>query len=358
MISLKSIILERRLRNFPERNFTCLTMRRKKLLFFSVLLILLLSGIIFNKTALRSLSAFLSASEKVDGNILIIEGWLPYNDLGFAIEEFRKTGSGYILTTGLKATPEYYNVNTDGYLIFQTGRILSRYNKPGHHTIAVKAASELDGINSAHFRFWINDSVAGDFLADKRKRKYTVGWNGPLSRIDSVMIQFDNDIRGDFGDRNLFVKELIFDNKLKIPFLNNSVYDISALDNKSRIVNNMNSNAEMTARRLIAMGVDPSVIIAVPGNMTRINRTLASALAVRDWLRKNNISVTGINIVSAGMHSRRTWMTFNRVLPYKVGIIALPDSKVKYSGEIRVLKTIREAIAFLWYSVILIPYSL
>lgn len=330
---------------------------KKRLTAFSVFLVLLLSGILFIKPAFISLSHFLSASEKVDGNILIIEGWLPFEDLGFAIDEFHKSGAGYIFTTGIKAIPEYYNMNTDGYLIFRTAGNLTSADKPGHHTFAVRAASELDGENSAHFRLWINDSVVGDFLADRRKRKYTVDWYGTLSGIDSVMVQFDNDLRGDFGDRNLFVKELIFDNKIKIPFLNNSVYDISSLDNKSRIVNNMSSNAEMTAKRLVAMGVNPSVIIPVPAEMTSINRTLASALAVRDWLRNNHMNVTGINIVSAGMHSRRTWMTFSRVLPVRTGIIALPDRRLRHSGDIRVLKTIREAIAFLYYSVILIPYS-
>jgi hypothetical protein len=332
-------------------------MRRKKPLIFSFILIISISCILFLKPALRSLASFLSDTERVNGNILIIEGWLPYDDLRFAINEFKKSGAQYIFTTGLKSTPEYYNVNTDGYLIFYTGKKLSSFTNPGLHTIAVNAASELDGQNSAHFKVWINDSIISDFYAGKRKKKYITEWKGQLSHIDSVMIQFDNDIVTDAGDRNLFVKELIFDRKIKIPFLNNSVYDISALDNKNRIVNDMNSNAEMTAKRLVSMGVDKSIVIAIPGERARINRTLTSALAVRDWLKKNNFPVTGINIVSAGTHSRRTRMAFDRVLPFKVGIISLPDRKAKNPDDIRILKTLRETIAFIYYWIILIPYS-
>lgn len=333
-------------------------MRRKKLILFSSVLLILLSSTFFLKPFLQRLNKFLSDTERVPGNILIIEGWLPYNDLSIAIDEFHKTGAQYIFTTGLKSTPEYYNVSTDGYLIFYTRNKLSSLTNPGIHTIAVNAASELGGENSAHFNLWINDSVVADFNAGKRKRKYIAQWKGQLSQIDSVMIQFDNDRVDDSGDRNLFVKELIFDEKLRIPFLNNSAYDISALDNKSRIVNNMNSNAETTAKRLVSMGVDKSVIIAIPGERVRINRTLTSAIAVRDWLKKHDLPVTGINIVSAGTHSRRTWMAFKRVLPFKVGIIALPDRKVKSPEDIRVRKTLRETIAFIYYWIILIPYSL
>ncbi|HEX2977462.1 MAG TPA: carbohydrate-binding domain-containing protein, partial [Bacteroidales bacterium] len=241
-------------------------------------------------------------------------------------------------------------------LIFHTGRFLKDFKVKGTHTISVRASSELDGENSAHFNFWINDSLAADFKADRRRRKYSITWKGALSDIDSVMIQFDNDSMGDFGDRNLFVRDILFDKDVKVPFLNNSVYDISALDNKKRIVNDMHSNAEMTAKRLISLGVDPNIVIAVPGNKARINRTLTSALAIRDWLRENPVKITGINVVSAGTHSRRTWMTFSRVLPVSVGIISLPDRKIRYSGDIRIIKTLRETIAFIYYWIILIPY--
>ncbi len=332
-------------------------MGRKKLVRLSVALIILISaGFFLIKPVLSRLSDFLSKSEKVDGNLLIIEGWLSFDDLNAALEEFRNGGYQYIVTTGLKSTPEYYNVFTDGYLIFYPDIPASPEEK-GIHIIEVKAYSELEGENSAHFNVWVNDSLVADFYGDRRKRKYAVQWNRNLSSIDSVMIQFDNDLAGEFGDRNLFVKEIIFDKNKEVPFLNHSVYDISKLDNRNRIVNNMKSNAEMTEKRLLSMGIDSSVIIAIPGQKVRINRTLTSVLAFRDWLKTSDIQVSGINIVSIGTHARRTWMTFNRVLDNscKIGIISLPDHKHN-SDDLSVVKTIRETIAFIYYWFILIPY--
>lgn len=333
-------------------------MKKRRLLILLIFFVIILAGYIFIKPAFSHLSGYLSKSEQVSANILIVEGWLPYPALETAVNEFHKNGYEYIITTGLKSTSEYYGVSMDGYLIFYPKNKLVHFDESGIHKIEVKAFSELDGENSAHFNFWVNKTLVSDFIAGKRKREYGISWVGRLSDIDSIMIQFDNDLMGDFGDRNLFVKEIIIDHSIIIPFLNYSEYDITKLDGKQRIINNLTSNAELTGKRLYSLGIDSSKIIALPGERVKINRTLTSALAVRDWLKISNIKVQGINILSSGTHSRRTWMTFSKVLgrSYKIGIISLPDNKNNYPQKRRLFKTLRETVAIIYYWLILIPY--
>lgn len=324
----------------------------RRLKYFIVLVVFFIVLLSCSKPALIRLSDFLTKSEKVEANVLIIEGWLSYNDLEYAMNEFSTGSYEYIFTTGLKSTREYYNVNTDGFLIFYTG---GKSPKPVR-SVAVRASSELDGKHAAHFKVWVNDIVVAGYHADKRRRLYSAPWNG--SPVDSVMIEFDNDVMGEFGDRNLFVKEIILNGDTRIPFLNNSVYDISELDNRNRIINNMTSNSELTAKRLLSMGIDTARVVAIPGERVRVNRTLTSAIAVRDWLTKNDLDIKGINILSSGTHSRRTWMTFDRILPesVNVGIIALPDSKENKTEGIRYMKTARETIAYIYYWLMLMLY--
>ncbi len=334
-------------------------MRKRRLLILALIFFAVLcTGYILVKPAFIYLSDFLSKSEQVNANILIVEGWLPSQDLKTAFKECQKSEYEYIITTGLKSTSDYYCVSMDGYLIFYPKNKLTSFTKPDKHLIQVRAYSELDGDNSAHFNLWVNNSLVAEYSADKHKRNYAVSWEGSLSNIDSIMIQFDNDLMGTFGDRNLYVKEIILDHHTIIPYLNYSVYDISEPDGRHRIINNLSSNAELTRNRLFLMGIDSSRIIAIPGEKVRINRTLTSALAVRDWLKKSNINVNGINILSSGTHSRRTWMTFSKVLDnsYKIGIISLPDYKNNSSQERRLIKTIRETVAIIYYWLILIPY--
>lgn len=334
-------------------------MIRKRLLLILISLITLFTiGYFFLKPAYNHLSGYLSKTEPVNANILIVEGWLPESAIETAHLEFLRNKYNYIITTGVKSTMSYYEVPMNGYLIFYPGNRFSSRTESGPHTIEISAYSELGGKNCAHFNVFVNDSLVTDFTADKKKRKYPVLWKGELSKIDSVMIQFDNDKVGDFGDRNLYIKEIIIDHQIHIPYLHNSAYDVLIHGGKRRIRNNYNSFAELARNELLSIGMDSSLIVAVPADLVKINRTLTSALAVRDYLKTSDIRVEGINIISEGTHARRTWMTYNKVLneSYKIGIISHPEDKDIATRKNRFFNTLRQALAIVYYWIILIPY--
>ena len=334
-------------------------MRRKKLfVILSVIISVILLGYIFLKPAFNYLSGYLSKSEHVKANILVVEGWLPENALKMAYEEFKKKGYEYIITTGLKTSINYFGLYENGYLVFYPNNRFSGIKEDGNHSIEVDAFSELGGENRAHFNMFINDSLIANLYAEKRKGKYTFNWKGRLDIVDSIMVQFDNDSYGKFGDRNLYVKEIIIDHKITIPYMDNSAYSVFYKGGEDRVKNNFNSNAELARNRLIAMGINSSQIIATPGETVIVNRTLTSALAFRDWLKQINKDISGINIISMGAHARRTWMIYNRILKekYPIGIIALPDNIYTQSRIYRLFKNIRETLGIIYYWIILIPY--
>jgi len=332
--------------------------RRKWLIIIIIFLTFLLAGYLSVKPAFNYLSGYLSKSEQVKGNILIVEGWLPDYALKMAADEFIKNGYDYIITTGLKSIPEYFILSENGYLIFYPGGKLAGLNQQGQHSIEINAYSELDGDNRAHFNLYINDSLMSDFFAEKRKRKYNVSWEGNLKSIDSILVEFTNDEVGVFGDRNLYVNEIEIDHKIRIPYHGNTDYDIGKLNGIRRVKNNFNSSAESARNRLLSLGLDSASVKAVPAKKARINRTLTSALAFRDWLKTTNMQIEGINIISLGPHARRTWMTFNKILneKYKIGIISLPDIKYNNSRTNKILMTIRQTLGIIYYWLILIPY--
>ncbi len=329
--------------------------RKKKLA--AIILTICISAIILFFTFIFFFSDYLSKTNKVSANILIVEGWLPPYAIEMAADEFNKNHYDLIVTTGIRNS-EYCLVFTDGYLIFHTRDITAGVDKAGDHIIEVDAFSELDKENSAHFNVFVNDSLTGSFFADKEKRKYDLKWKGQLSKIDSVMVQFDNDIVNEYGDRNLFVKEIIFDHKIHSPYQNNSEFDIGEPHGAIRLKNNYSSFAELARNRLLSLGIDSSLVLAIPGKRVRINRTLTSVLAFRDWLKQSDIEVKGINIITMGAHARRTWMTYNKVLnkKYDIGIISLPDYINGYSHKRKFLKTFRETIGIIYYWILLIPY--
>lgn len=140
---------------------------------------------------------------------------------------------------------------------------------------------------------------------------------------------------------------------LKLPEYNTGILDI-----RKKIINKYNSEAELARKRFLKMGIDSSLIMAIPCQRVKINKTLTSALAVRDWLKTTNIEVKGINVVSSGTHAARTWMIYNKILDKKfdIGIISLPDYRERHSRKFKILKTLRETFKIIYYWLILLPY--
>ena len=183
-------------------------LKRKKFLISALLLLLIWAGLAI-LPLINSISRYLSETNRVNANILLIEGWLPPNTIETAYKELKNNSYDYVLTTGIRISG-YFQVSMNGYLIFYPSDSLKNIGNSGYHNIAIDAFSEMEGENCAHFNVFINDSLAGDFYAGRKKKHYEVTWNSKLALIDSVMVQFDNDRFNENGDRNLYVKEIIF----------------------------------------------------------------------------------------------------------------------------------------------------
>lgn len=307
-------------------------------------------------TFLFIINSFLSKNEPIKANILVVEGWLPFYNIQLVNKEFKNNHYDYLITTGLKLDEsDFYEVAYNGYLIFYPQKLCDSGNYGNKHVFEIYAHSKKGGKYCSHFNFFVNDSLVTDFKVEKKQYKYKVEWQGSLSKVDSIMIQFDNDLADYFGDRNLYIKEIIIDSKTHISYQFNSEYDIGLLDGKERIINNYDSFAELARKRLIASGLDSSDIIAIPGRRSKIKRTITSALAFKEWLDNSGTTVKGINIVSQGVHSRRTWMTYHKILgkSYDIGIIALPEhNNGKYEIP-DIFKISYEIIGIIYYWVIL-----
>jgi hypothetical protein len=331
-------------------------LKRNKIWISIVVILFVLAGLVA-LPIIYSISVHLAKTSRAEANVLLVEGWLPPYAVKMAYDEFRENGYEHVFTTGIRISG-YFQVSMNGYLKFYTsGPGVSGENRLVN-SIEIDAYSELDGDDCAHFNVFVNDSLVGDFYAGTKQRLYKVSWAGELSEIDSVMVQFDNDRRDGDSDRNLYVKEIILNGEIRIPYQHNSVYVFGNPGAETRSENNFNSHAELARNSLLALGIDSALILAIPGERVKVNRTLSSALAFRDWLKTSDIEVKGINIVTSGTHAKRTLMTYNRILKkkYEVGIIALPDYQAQASRRYRVLNTLREIVGLAYYRVILIAY--
>ncbi len=321
---------------------------------FIVLCAISLLYILFSP-AFHIFSGFLSKTERVKANTLLIEGWLENKSLELAYEEYKSNHYDYIVTTG-NILPDHYFLDQNGYLIFNLSRFDTLPQQNRIHHIGITAYSSLRGKNAAHFNLWVNDSIVRGFRTTKYQKLYKVEWEGSLNDLDSVMVQFDND-KSAYGDRNLFVTGLMIDNTFLKPYTTEAAYDIARLDGQRREDKNSDSYAGQARMKLINLGMDPVRIISVRGYRTCFNKTFHSVVAFRDWIQNSGYPIKGINIVSLGDHSRRTWLTYRKVLGDKqpVGVISLPDPYHRFPDVAGVIYVAKQVTAYIYYKFILLP---
>ncbi|MBI5690265.1 MAG: YdcF family protein [Verrucomicrobia bacterium] len=89
------------------------------------------------------------------------------------------------------------------------------------------------------------------------------------------------------------------------------------------------NHAEVARETLVRFGAAAEVLRAVPAPAVRKDRTYASALALRDWMRKQGRLPQAINVLTTDVHARRTRLLFERAFGSEVGIgiVATPDER-------------------------------
>jgi DUF218 domain-containing protein len=85
--------------------------------------------------------------------------------------------------------------------------------------------------------------------------------------------------------------------------------------------------AELSTATLVRLGLDTNAVQAVPAPKVRVDRTYASALALRNWLDQHGIAETNFNLISLGPHSRRSRLLFAKAMGSgcRVGVTSLED---------------------------------
>ena len=128
-------------------------------------------------------------------------------------------------------------------------------------------------------------------------------------------------------------------------------------------INDFNTSASVGADQLRAAGLAPDLVHMVPSRVIDRDRTYSAAVALRDWFRENHVTVQRINVVTEGVHARRSRLLFQKAFgkEVKVGIIAVPNADYdsahwwRYSEGVKEL--ISEGAAYLYVRLFFHPSS-
>lgn len=119
--------------------------------------------------------------------------------------------------------------------------------------------------------------------------------------------------------------------------------------------------AELGAACLKEQGLSSKAVQAVPSPIVRQDRTYTAGLVLRDWMIDEGTLPTGLNLVTHGVHARRSRLLFQMAFGdnVEIGIIAIPsrdydpDHWWRYSEGVR--EVIGEMIAYVYARLLFSP---
>ena len=112
--------------------------------------------------------------------------------------------------------------------------------------------------------------------------------------------------------------------------------------------------AQRGAAFLRSNGLADVPVIAVPAHDVKQDRSYLNALMVRDWASRSGASLGAIDVVSAGVHARRSRLVYRMALgdAVEVGVIAAApqgfDAQRWWTSSSGVKSTIGEALSLAW----------
>ena len=114
------------------------------------------------------------------------------------------------------------------------------------------------------------------------------------------------------------------------------------------------THAELGASTVVRLGLDSSLVDAVPTPDVHRDKTYASAVALKKWLAKQDRDVRKLTVISHGTHARRTRLLYQMAFGpgTEIGIIAVPDRDYEASrwwdSSDGVRDVINETVAYLY----------
>ena len=112
--------------------------------------------------------------------------------------------------------------------------------------------------------------------------------------------------------------------------------------------------AERGARYLAAHGLADATIDAVPAPASAQDRTFLSAVVVRDWAARERVRLDSVDLLSVGVHARRSRMMFRAAFGpgAEVGVIAaqpaLHDPQRWWKTSVGAKVVLGESISLAW----------
>jgi len=284
---------------------------------------------------------FLSLHEPVKSDVLVIEAWISPLDVERALPVINSDSISQVFIIGRKypdngekvksLVREFFNhiksiqnkksggiwLLTNSALAFDCSSFSQSVLPDSLHiSVIAKGTSALG--HPAHFNLVINGHCVAGAFTETSFMEYDFHIPVPTDSLHSLSIFFDNDVyHGKKEDRNLCISSIKINDTIFIAGTGNTFL----VKEYGNYTNGFSSQAAEIRNYLFQLGADTKKVRFIEFEPVKKNQTLAASLAFTRYCKSPNIS--SVNILSSGLHSRRTWLTYKRIMgdDISVGVI-------------------------------------
>lgn len=279
---------------------------------------------------------FLSYKKHLESSNFLIEAWISSFEIEQAVADYRKYPESHFYIVGSlypdleikqSRNDEFYESNekkgNEGIWLYANSALNfllpTELNLPKLDTvqIIVTAKGQEAGSYFAYFNLILNGECIGGAFSQKDYRQYVFNWIVPEEGLETCYVKFNNDLVVNNSDRNLNVESIGVDRHLLIADKGNTTIDRDL----NNLTSGFGSQAEEAGNYLQQLGIDQKQITIINFKPAQRNQTLAAAKKFKYYISKSSISA--INVITSNIHSRRTWLTYQRILSKetKVGVL-------------------------------------
>lgn len=316
--------------------------------------------------------SFLNYNHPVASNYVILEGWLPPFELEQSVKQLYVTGKTTFIISGknfkkndteiLSRTNKYFEQNNDfvrkfdrgiwlltnAVIFFNVTPFLQNQIPQDTMFISFRIKGSVASGHPAHFKVYINNEHFFQGFISHEEETLNLAWPKSKGTLTSLAIQFDNDLRTEDADRNLKVIGLNINNQ-EFPLNSKSIF---YLQHEDLSVYGFNSEIAFVKNYLLELGVNEKDLVLLEFEPAKRNQTLKSAQLCADWAIQQKIS--SINVVSSGIHSRRSWVTYKKTFPkqIEVGVISFQTESSNqnqlYYSFYGIKSALEELFTYVW----------
>lgn len=280
---------------------------------FVTFCMLVIGLIYFGKRAFH----FLSVTEKVNSEVVIVEGWLPWYALKEVRNKYREGKIKKIICVGSLKSDLKANVNNSGKLVWDLSDNPVMVRNLKNNMLNVKASGERQGGQFSSFSVMVNGHKIGRSLTSEQEESYEFNLPSDVDKIDYVEVSYGERTESYQEEGNVHVSFLSLGNDEIIPKVLKCIYEE---ENNTKVENIPSSVAYNAAFDLKRLKVPDSALVTIPAPYVKRFRTYVSALAVEAWLDSSVNVPEDIDIYSLGAHSRRTYEVYEKLLGDKINL--------------------------------------